>query len=210
MSVLEADSRLARVAATQAGAFTREQAARAGFSASQVQRRLAAGAWVRIHPRVYRHAGVPPTRALALTAALLWAGPDAACSHTTAAALWRVAVIEPAGIEVTVPRTRAPSTAGVVVHRVTCLDRGDITMMLGGLTVTKPVRTLVDLAAVVPGVELAGILHRALSRGLVTRRALAARLDTPGTRGRPGTARLRTLLGTIGSASEGASARMAG
>jgi hypothetical protein len=210
MSILEAESCLARVAATQGGAFTREQAARAGLSASQVQRRLDAGAWVRIHPRVYRHAGAPPNRAQLLTATLLWAGPDAVVSHTTAATIWRVAAVADERIEVIVPRTRAPRAPGVAVHRVARLDRGDVTTTAGGLTVTTPMRTMVDLAAVVPGAELAAILDRALRRGLVTRRALVARLETLGTRGRPGTARLRKLLGTVGSASEGASARMAG
>ena len=210
MSVLEVEARLARIAATQRGAFTREQAARAGLSASQVQRRLDAGAWVRVHPRVYRHASAPPNRALVLTAALLWAGADAVLSHTTAAAMWRVAAVAEETIELIVPRTRAPRTPGVVVHRVVHLDRLDVTTTAGGLEVTTPLRTMVDLAAVVPAAELAAILDRALGRGLVTRRALTARLETPGTRGRPGTARLRTLLGTVGSASEGASARMAG
>jgi hypothetical protein len=210
MSILVGESRLARVAATQNGAFTREQAAHAGFSASQVQRRLGAGAWVRLYPRVYRHAASPPNRALVLSAALLWAGPGAVLSHTTAAAMWRVTGVEDETTEVIVPRTRAPRASGVVVHRVAHLDRADVTATAGGLTLTTPVRTMVDLAAVVPGAELAATLDRALGLGLVTRRALAARLETLGTRGRPGTARLRALLGTVGSASEGASARMAG
>jgi hypothetical protein len=97
-----------------------------------------------------------------------------------------------------------------VVHRVACFDPVDVTTTAGGLTVTTPVRTLVDLAGVVPGAELATIVDRALGRGLVTRRALEGRLQTLGTRGRAGSARLRTLLGDVGSASEGASARMAG
>jgi predicted transcriptional regulator of viral defense system len=209
MSMLEAEARLAKVAARQCGAFTLEQARGAGFSGSQVQRRLDAGAWVRLYPRVYRHGASPPNRALLLTAAILWAGPDAVLSHTTAAAMWRVAADAPDRVELLVPRTRAPRIAGVVTHRAARLDRTDVTTRWR-LPVTNPVRTLIDLAAVVPGAELAAILDRAFGRGLVTRRALERRLETLGTRGRPGTASLRALLGTFGSGSEHASARMAG
>jgi hypothetical protein len=96
-----------------------------------------------------------------------------------------------------------------VVHRATRLDRADVAAT-GRLPVTTPVRTLIDLAAVVPGAELVVILDRAIRRGLVTRRALERRLETLGTRGRSGTTGLRALLGTFGSGSEHASARMAG
>jgi hypothetical protein len=210
LSILETEARVAEVAARQLGAFTRGQALQAGFSAAQVQRRLAAGIWVRMHPRVYRHAGTPGDRALALTAALLWAGPDAVLSHTTAAALWRIGADAPALIELLVPCRRGPRASGVVVHRVARLERADVTVRGAGLPVTTPVRTLIDLAAVVTATELAAILDRARARGLVTRRALQARLDDVGTRGRPGTAGLRALLGTCGSASVHASARMDG
>jgi putative AbiEi antitoxin of type IV toxin-antitoxin system/transcriptional regulator with AbiEi antitoxin domain of type IV toxin-antitoxin system len=209
MSVLGAEARLAPVAARQGGAFTRDQAVRAGFSPSQVQRRLDAGAWVRIYPRVYRHGGSPPSRALVLTAAIIWAGPDAVLSHTTAAAMWRVTAETPDRVELLVPRTRSPRAPGTLIHRAARLDRIDVTTR-GGLPVTTPVRTLIDLAAVIPGAELAVILDRSLRRGLVTRRTLERRLETLGTRGRPGTAGLRALLGTFGSGSEHASARMAG
>lgn len=208
--MLETDARVATIAARQRGVFTRQQATEAGFSAAQVQRRLAAGVWVRMHPRVYRHAGTPETRALRLTSALLWAGPHAVLSHTTAAALWRIGPDASDLVELLVPRSRGPRAAGVAVHRVTQLEIVDLATTAGGLAVTTPVRTLIDLAAVAPAAELAAVLDRARARGLVTRRALRGRLDDLGTRGRPGTARLRALLGTCGSASAHASARMAG
>jgi hypothetical protein len=210
MSMLEAEARLARLAASQSGVFTREQCLDAGFSASQVQRRLAAGAWLREYPRVYRHTSSPPTRALALNGAILWAGSAAVLSHTTAVALWRVGHDAPDRIELLLPRTRAPRTPGVSIHRVTGLPPVDVTIARCGLPVTTPVRTLIDVAAVVPEHELAAMLDRAIGRRLVTRRAVEERLETIGTRGRPGTARLRALLRPFGSASVHASARMAG
>jgi hypothetical protein len=209
MSTLEAEARLAHVAAGQNGAFTRGQCLLAGFTSSQVQRRLDAGAWIRVFPRVYRHAGSPPTRALVHTGAVLWAGRGAALSHTTAARIWGFAFEAPDRVELLVPRTRAPRAADVVVHRVAHLDPTDVTAR-AGLPVTTPMRTLIDVAAVVPGHELAAMLERAVDHRLVTRRAVEDRLRSLGTRGRPGTVRLRTLLGPFGSASAHASARMAG
>ena len=163
-----------------------------------------------MHPHVYRHAGSRPDRLLVVGAAVLWAGSGSFLSHTTAAALWRMVPDVPEAVELLVPRTRAPRTPGVIVHRVACLDRVDVTVTRAGLPVTTPVRTMIDLAAVAPAHELAPVLDHALVRGLVTRRALERRLDALGTRGRPGTARLRALLGTLGSGPVHASARMAG
>jgi hypothetical protein len=97
-----------------------------------------------------------------------------------------------------------------VVHRVAHLDPVDVATARGGLSVTTPVRTLIDLAAVLPRSEVAALLDLAVGRGLVTRRSLERRLETLGTRGRPGTAGLRALIGALGSASGHASARMAG
>jgi hypothetical protein len=206
--VLESEGRLARVAVRQHGAFTRAQAAAAGLSASQLQRRVSAGAWVRMFPRVYRHAAVPPNRALVLSAALLWAGPGAALSHTTAAGLWRIGNGTHL-VELLVPRTRAPRAPGVLVHRVASVEPVDVASWRG-FAVTTPVRTLIDLAAVLAGPELGAAVRRAAALGLVTRGSLEARLGTLGGRGRPGTARLREFVRASYSAPRDLSARMAG
>jgi hypothetical protein len=208
-STIAAEARLARVAVQQHGAFTREQAMRAGFGASQLQRRVAAGAWARVLPRVYRNGAAPETPALLWSAALLWAGPECALSHTTAATIWRFADGFGDRAELTVPRARAPRHRGVVVHRVATVQSADVALR-AGLRVTAPARTLIDLASVASDDDLELAVARAGATGLVTRRALEARLAAIGARGRPGAARLRTLLRTFGSAHPEPSARMAG
>ena len=65
MSTIAADARLAAVAVAQHGVFTRAQAIAAGFGAAQIERRVRAGVWVRVLPRVYRHAATPVSGALA-------------------------------------------------------------------------------------------------------------------------------------------------
>ena len=205
----DADVRLAGVAVAQAGAFTRAQARGAGFTAAQIERRARSGSWVRVLPGVFHHATTPASPDLAQWAAVLWAGPDCALSHTSAAAVWRLVPVGSDRPELIVPRTRAPRARGVLVHRVARIADADV-LELRGLPVTAPVRTVIDLAGVLGERELAAVVERARSRGLLTIGAVRARLHEIGSAGRPGAARLRALLSTFGSGQGGASATMAG
>jgi predicted transcriptional regulator of viral defense system len=208
-STFSTDARLAAVAAGQQGAFTRAQATTAGFAAAQITRRVQAGAWTRVLPAVYCHATAPRSQALELWATVIWARPPCAVSHATAAALWGIAPWEGGGVEIVVARPRAPRTAGVAVHRVGRLDATDVAYMRG-LPVTTPVRTVIDLAAGLGEHDLRPVVDRARTRGLVTVRAVSARLDEIGAAGRPGAGRLRAVLEAIGSGVVEPSARMAG
>ena len=107
------------------------------------------------------------------------------------------------------PKARAPRVRDVLVHRVTRIDDDDV-LRVGRLPVTSPVRTIIDLAGVLEAGDLELALASARSRRLVTIRAVRGRLDEIGTVGRPGAARLRTLLAAIGSGPVEPSARMAG
>lgn len=209
MSTLAADARLAAVAAGQQGAFTRAQATTAGFGATQIERRVRDAVWVRLLPRVYRHAATPGSAVLSHWAAVLWAGPGCALSHTSAAAIWRIRERPVTRPELIVPRSRAPRHAEVVVHRAARIGPDDI-VRLHGLPITSPVRTIIDLAGAVGADELEGAFERARARGLLTVRAVRVRFDEIGTVGRPGAARLRALLAAVGPARLDASARMAG
>ncbi|MDQ1477428.1 MAG: hypothetical protein QOE62_2657 [Actinomycetota bacterium] len=203
------DARIAALAAAQQGVFTRAQALAAGFGAGQIERRVRAGLWCRVFPRIYRYAATPESSATRHRAAALWCGPPSALSHMSAAALWRMhddAVPRP---ELVVPRSRAPRVDGVVLHRVARLDDDDLTSVRG-LTVTTPVRTIVDLAGVLGPDELERVLARACALPTVTVRAVLGRLDEIGSAGRPGAGLLRALLAPIGSVRVDRSVRMAG
>jgi CBS domain-containing protein len=204
-----AGARLAIVAVAQHGVFTRAQATAAGFSAGQIERRLRSEEWTRVLPRVYRNTATPESLMLGYSAALAWAGPECALSHTSAAAIWCIAVAAIGRVEIVVPRRRAPRAERVAVHRVTHLDEVDV-RRAGHLRVTTPVRTIIDLAGMLSERDLERAVVSARARGLVTIRALRTRLDAIGPGGRPGAARLGTLLTTIGSGVGGPSARMAG
>lgn len=209
VSKLNVEARLAEVAVGQHGVFTRAQAITAGFSATQIERRVRAGAWVRVLPRVFRHATTPPSSALAQWAAVLWCGQPCALSHASAAAVWRLRVAAIDRPELIVPKARAPRVSGVIVHRVTRIGADDV-VWVGRLPVTSPERTVVDLAGVLDDADLEAVVRLARARRLVTVRALRSRSDEIGAVGRPAAARLRRLLTTIGSGRVEPSARMAG
>lgn len=166
--------RLAAVASAQHGVFTRAQAITSGFSAGQVDHRLRSKRWLRVLPRVYREVHSPASDEVARWAAVLWAGPDAALSHTTAAVMWGLPVVA-FGTELVVSRRRALARVpGVLVHRPQHLRPGDVER-LDGLPVTSPLRTLIDLSAVLGDADFEAALEGARGRGLVTARASATR-----------------------------------
>src|SRR5919204_6390587 len=87
--------RLLQLAERQWGVISRSQLERCGVSGSTISRWLEAGRLQRLYPRVY----VVGHRALSLEGhllgALLYAGPDAALSHATAARWWGLLSTEP-------------------------------------------------------------------------------------------------------------------
>jgi len=82
-----AELRLLGLAQAQHGVLSRHQALGEGLSASAIDRRLAAGEWVRVFQGVYRLAGVQITWEQRVMAGCLAAGPDAVASHRSAATL---------------------------------------------------------------------------------------------------------------------------
>jgi hypothetical protein len=195
MSFLVAgDARLAEVACAQHGVFSRAQAIDAGLTRAQIDRRARSGVWLRALPRVFRNAAAPLTPLARLWASVLWAGPGCALSHCTAALVWRLdGVVAPAETELVVPARRAPSANGVVVHRANQLEERDV-RTVARLPVTAPVRTLIDLAAVLDDAALDAAVRSAFARRVATAGSVMRRLDEMGRAGRPGVSRLRGVL----------------
>lgn len=186
---------MAELAARQRGVVTRTQLRAIGLSADAIDNRLKAK---RLHP-LYRgvyvvgHAG--PVEGARELGAVLACGSDAVVSHRSAAVLWRLHLSRPPDVEVTVGGRRCDSKRGIRVHRVTTLDRRDV-RMLGGIPITAPARTLLDLAAIVAPRELEQALAEAHARRLAHRSDLTALLARVGRR--PGAPALRSLIETDG------------
>ena len=155
------------------------------MSTSAISRWASGGRLHPVHPGVYAlgHSSLPIFGRL--LAALLYAGPEAALSHTTAGWLWSLIDTEPTRIHLTVPGRRL-SLPAVCVHHTRRLEA----TRHRGLPLTPVARTLRDLAATLPYAQLRRALAEADYRRLLVPRDVERVLG----RGRPGSAALRRAL----------------
>lgn len=178
------ETAVAHLSVRQHGLFTRAQAVAAGATRAKIEHRVASGRWVLVAPGVYRLAGVPVTWKQRALAACLIAGPGAVVSHRSAAVLWRVSGFRPGRIEIAVPPGRSNRNALARVHRTEEVDW----VVRDGVPVTRPARTLVDLAGVVGG----QLLEEAVDDVLCRRLCRLDQLWAPP--GRRGSRTLRAVL----------------
>lgn len=126
-------------------------------------------------------------------AACLACGPHAVVSHWSASAFWKMTRSRKPGASVHVLVVgHARRRPGILVHRTVRLHRGEV-VRTDGIPVTSPARTLYDLAASGGARTVERALARALGEELTTLDQLATLLERHA--GRPGAARLRSLLG---------------
>ena len=138
----------------------------------------------RIHPAVYAVGHKAIGIRGRLFAALLYAGPDAALSHQTAAWHYRLTPTQPNRIHVTTPRDRT-SLPSVAVHRASVR-----TVHHDDFRVTTVPRTLLDLAATMPFDDVRRALAEADYLHLLDPAAVERELG----RGRKGSKALRAAL----------------
>jgi len=180
------DAVIARAAAKQHGVFSFAQVVEAGGDSRVVHRRIQAGLWIRLCDRAYALAGSPLSFHSHVVAACLTAGDWSFASHRTAAELWLPTGVSP-GVHLWSPhRVRA----GGFTSHVGRLDEVDVTR-LGGIPITRPERTLIDLASTLSLDSLEGVLDEFLRRDLAQLPRLAKRLNASN---RPGVRRLRRLV----------------
>jgi very-short-patch-repair endonuclease len=185
------DAMIARLAERQHGVIARHQVRDLGATRGFITHRVRTRRWELLSPGVFRVGGSPASWHQALTAAALAWGAGAAVSHRAAGAIWTLPGFRPGTVELTIPRTRQRVGPGIT-HRGP-LARTDVTM-LGALPVTRPARTIIDLASVCPYDELEEAVDDALTRKLVTLDLLKRRLQSIARRGRPGVRAMRRLL----------------
>jgi very-short-patch-repair endonuclease len=182
---------VAAIAGKQDDVITREQLLAAGLGRGAIAHRVAARQLHRRHRGVYLVGHAPPSfRALA-RAAILACGDGAVLSHRSAAQLWKLLPTIDGDIDITVPGRNPGSRPGIAIHRVAQLEPSE-RVLLDGLAVTSPVRTLLDLAATEPTADVEQALAEARVRRLATDdrlRSLAERAPT-----RRGAGAIRALL----------------
>jgi very-short-patch-repair endonuclease len=184
--------KVAEVAGRQRGVITRAQLLHLGLTPDTIDNWLKSARLHSFYRGVYLLGHAQPAEGARELAAVLACGPGAVLSHRSAAGLWRL-LPDPSGdVEITVGGRNCGTKPGVRVHRVAALDRRDI-RKLGGIPVTSPPRTILDLAAIVAGSELERALAEAQARRLTRETELLSLLARFA--GRPGTAALRSLIG---------------
>lgn len=165
-----------------------------GMSQEAITARTRAGAWITVHPGVYRIAGAPVTWTQRLQAACLAAGPGAAVSHRAAMSWWGIDGGVKGIVEIAVPRPQWPRLAGVQqVHRATDLLDHHV-VVRDGVRITTPMRSLIDLGAVRPWWIVDGAYGHALGLRLATKSAMQRMIDELSRKGRSGVGVMRRVL----------------
>lgn len=184
---------VARIAATQQGIVARTQLLDAGLSKGLIDHRLATGRLHRVHRGVYSLVPEPISAAAGELAAVLACGPVAVISHRTAGLRWQLLRGSPERglVDVTVRGRHPGRKPRIRVHCVARLEPGEV-RVLDGVPITSPIRTVLDLASVLPFRELERTVAEAQARRLASHAGLAAALN--GARGRRGVQALRKLL----------------
>jgi len=192
------EDRIGALAAGQHGVVTYRQLLGAGLSPSGLDRRRWSGRLRALHRGVYLALPFPLPRTREM-AAVLASGAGAVLSHLSAAEDWelRPKLMTAADLVDVGVRTHGKRRAGIRMHRMEDLGV-DERRVLGGIPLTSPGRTLVDVAAVLGVRELEAAVARAEREHLVTSEELAnlpIRYE-----GHRGMRALRTVLGAPGGA----------
>jgi hypothetical protein len=138
---------LHEVANGQSGHFTAQQAAEAGFSAQLLHKHVQNKNLEHAARSIYRITRFPPSENEDLVVLWLWSDREAVFSHETALQLHGLSDALPARVHMTVPTTtsrRRKSPAGAVLHFAD-IPEGD-TQWLGPVQITKPARSILDVA----------------------------------------------------------------
>jgi predicted transcriptional regulator of viral defense system len=141
------------VAEGQQGYFTSKQAAEAGYQLGSQAHHVKSGNWTRVERGIYRLTRFPQSSEEQLVIYALWsrnrAGePEGVYSHQTALSIHELSDVNPAKLHMTVQaafRRTAKTPNVLVLHRAN-LNQTDIEPRQG-FAVTRPLRTIADLAA---------------------------------------------------------------
>ena len=147
----------------QHGVISHEQLVAAGWDRDAIKRALRAG-WLRpLFRGVYAAGHTALRREGWWMAALLVCGEDAALSHRSAAAKWRLRRGDVAPIHLTSPGARGRKHDAIVLHQIPLGERDVITF--DGLRITAPARTIVDATTGLPPRARRELIERAQDVG---------------------------------------------
>jgi len=184
------------LASEQSGYFIATQAHEQNISARLLTHHVVRGRFIRVARGVYRFRDYPSSPDEEVVAAWLSVGKESGVvSHESALDLLDLTDMIPHSVHLIVPRDRRGlhASPGATLHTVTTPLRADEIITRGGIRLTTPVRTLLDVAEggtapeqVVRGVREAvhrgmaapvDLAQEARTRGKRTQRLIATALD---------------------------------
>jgi predicted transcriptional regulator of viral defense system len=167
---------LYRIAESQAGYFTAEQALDTGMDRSTlIHHARPGGRYERVRRGLYRLRHFPSTPHEHVVAAWLDLPSAAVVSHESALELYELSDVIPTAVHITVPREKRGQRPkpGVRLHILTKPPGPDETRRVDGVLATSPERTIVDsLEAGTQPEQIELAVRQALERGLTTPRRL--------------------------------------
>jgi very-short-patch-repair endonuclease len=188
------DRAVADLGDRQHGLVTARQLVALDLSGDQQRRLVRSGRLAPVHPGVFRIGGAPVSWIQQVHAACLSLTRVNMASHRSAARIWRLDGINDRIVELVTERWGRPSPRRLVtIHESTDLVHGDGTTV-DGVPVTTPIRTLLDLGAVVSPLRLEAALDSAVRLGLLDLSDLRQRFVEVARRGRRGVGPMRPLL----------------
>lgn len=147
------------IADRQHGVVGRVQLVAAGLSQTAIDRSIAAGRLRPMFRGVYSVGHAVVSTEGWCQAALLACGDDSVLGHRTAAHLWSFRHGDLVPLSVIVPRNGGRKQHAIAARRM-CLPRSDW-MVLDGLRVTTPARTIADMAGELSLREMRRLVERA-------------------------------------------------
>jgi predicted transcriptional regulator of viral defense system len=176
---------LYRIAESQAGYFTAEQALEAGMDRSTlIHHARTGGRYERVRRGLYRLRHFPSTPHEHVVAVWLDLPSPAVVSHESALELYELSDVIPTAVHITLPREKRGQRPrpGVRFHVLTNPPGPDETRRVDGVLATSPERTIVDsLEAGTQPEQIELAVRQALERGLTTpRRLRTAATNRPG------------------------------
>jgi predicted transcriptional regulator of viral defense system len=169
---------LYRIAESQAGYFTTEQALDAGMDRSTLRHHARPGGrYERVRRGLYRLRHFPSSPREHVVAAWLDLPSPAVVSHESALELYDLSDVIPNAVHITLPRAKRGqrARAGVRFHMLSLPPGPDEIRRVDGVLTTTPERTIIDsleTGTQPEQIELA--IQQALERGLTTPRRLRA------------------------------------
>jgi len=183
------------VAKRQEGVVSYEQLRRLGITRGARRIKVRSGEWIKILPTVVRLYWADETWMQKVWAVWLWLGKRAHISHYTAAVLGGFPVASGDTIDVTSETLRG-GPSWISVHRVRRLSP-EATQVAGGIRVTSPAQTVVDLAESFDELGLEKLIVHAARQGVISLTQLREAIPRLSGPGKPGRSRLRRVVARL-------------